>query len=87
MYTIRNRSLDNFINDYNSFLWTEIKRSNLNLSPKIEANYRRNYHEGEVSPVTSTIFYLYFIHFFPPLSLFLFMDLFFPVDFYDNFFL
>ncbi len=60
MYTIQNKTLEEFIKDYNKFLWSEINRSNLNLSPKIEANYRRNYHDGEVSPVTSLVFYLYF---------------------------
>jgi len=30
------------------------------MSPKIEANYRRNYHDGETSPVNSVIFYMYF---------------------------
>jgi hypothetical protein len=30
------------------------------MSPKIEANYRRNYHDGETSPVNSVLFYMYF---------------------------
>jgi len=60
MYTFRNPTLDQFVKDYNKFLWFEINKSNLFISPKIEANYRRNYHEGEVSPITSIIFYLYF---------------------------
>lgn len=59
-YLWQNRSIDQFIKDYNCFLWCEIKKSHFNMSPKIESNYRRNYHEGEVSPVTSLIFYLYF---------------------------
>jgi hypothetical protein len=59
-YKHRHRSLDDFISDYNKFLNHQIKRSHNNLAPKIEASYRRDYHEGEVSPVTSLIFYLYF---------------------------
>ena len=59
-YSLNNKTLEEFIKDYNKFLWFEIKKSHLFQSPKIEANYRRNYHEGEVSPVTSLIFYLYF---------------------------
>lgn len=59
-YALRNKSLEEFVEDYNTFLWSEIKKSHYNLSPKIEANYRRNYHEGEVSPITSLVFYLYF---------------------------
>jgi hypothetical protein len=53
------KSVEDFIKDYNTFINSEIKRSHFNLSPKIEANYRRNYHE-DASAVTSTIFYLYF---------------------------
>ncbi len=60
MYTFRNVTLEQFVKDYNNFLWQEINKSNMYLSPKIEENYRRNYHDGEVSPVTSLIFYLYF---------------------------
>jgi len=60
MYKWKNPTLDVFVKDYNSFLWYEIKKSNLFLSPKIEANYRRNYHDGEVSQVTSAVFFLYF---------------------------
>jgi hypothetical protein len=59
-YMLRNRTLEEFVKDYNSFLWLEIDKSHMFQSPKIEANYRRNYHDGEVSPVTSIIFYLYF---------------------------
>ncbi len=60
LYSFKDKTLEEFIKDYNKFLWFEINKSHLFLSPKIEANYRRNYHEGEVSPVTSLIFYLYF---------------------------
>ncbi len=60
MYMLRNKSLEEFVKDYNKFLWFEINKSHLWQSSKIEANYRRNFHEGEVSPVTSLIFYLYF---------------------------
>lgn len=56
----RNKTLENLVTEYNSFVNCEIKKSHWNLSPKIEANYRRNYHDGETSPVTSLIFYLYF---------------------------
>ncbi len=59
-YYWKNKSVESFVNDYNEFIWHEIKKSHLFLSPKIEANYRRNYHDGEVSQVTSAIFYLYF---------------------------
>jgi hypothetical protein len=59
-YSLASGSLDDFVKDYNSFLWNEIKSSHNFLSNKIEANYRRNYHDGETSPVTSLIFYLYF---------------------------
>lgn len=59
-YLWRNKSVEDFIKDYNNFLWQQIKKSHNNYSPKIEANYRRNYHDGEVSPVTSLVFYLYF---------------------------
>ena len=59
-YNLKDKSLEEFIKDYNKFLWFEINRSHLFQSPKIEANYRRNYHDGEVSPVTSLIFFLYF---------------------------
>lgn len=52
--------LDQFVNDYNQLIWDGINASHNYLSPKIEANYRRNYHDGEVSPVTSLVFYLYF---------------------------
>jgi hypothetical protein len=60
MYTWRGKNMEEFVQDYNKFLWCEINKSHLYLSPKIEANYRRNYHEGEVSQVTSAIFFLYF---------------------------
>jgi len=59
-YLYRNKSLEEFVKDYNKFLWYEINKSHLFQSPKIEANYRRNYHDGEISEVTSAIFYLYF---------------------------
>ncbi len=59
-YYWKNKSVESFVNDYNQFIWEEIKKSNLYLSPKIEANYRRNYHDGEVSQVTSAIYFLYF---------------------------
>jgi hypothetical protein len=59
-YLWRNKTLDQFVKDYNSFICFEIDKSHMFQSPKIEANYRRNYHDGEVSPVTSLIFYLYF---------------------------
>lgn len=60
LYSLKDKTLEEFIKDYNKFLWFEINKSHLFLSPKIEANYRRNYHDGEVSPVTSLVFYLYF---------------------------
>ena len=56
----RNSNLDSFIVKYNLFIRDGIEISHNHYSPKIEANYRRNYHDGEVSPVTSLIFYLYF---------------------------
>jgi hypothetical protein len=59
-YSYRNCSIEQFITEYNKFLNYEIKKSHFFLNNKIEANYRRNYHEGEVSPVTSLVFYLYF---------------------------
>ena len=34
--------------------------SHLGMSPKIENNFRRNYHDGKVSPITSMVFFLYF---------------------------
>jgi hypothetical protein len=58
-YMFWNKSVEDFVKDYNTFIQSEIKRSHQYLSPKIEANYRRNYHE-DASSVTSTIFYLYF---------------------------
>lgn len=60
VYLWRGRTIENFIYDYNKFIQHEIKKSHQYLSPKIEANYRRNYHDGETFPVTSLIFYLYF---------------------------
>ena len=57
-----NFTVDDFINAYNNFLWKSIAESHGNLSPKIEANYRGGYHEGNVSPVTSLLFNLYFQH-------------------------
>lgn len=54
------KSVEQFILDYNNFLWRGISKSHLGMSPKIENNYRRNYHDGEVSPITSLIFFLYF---------------------------
>jgi hypothetical protein len=60
MYVWKNNSIEDFVNDYNKFLWFETKKSHMFLSHKIEANYRRNYHDGEVSPATSLVFYLYF---------------------------
>lgn len=59
-YGLRNCSVEQFVTEYNKFLNFEIKKSHFFLNRKIEANYRRNYHEGEVSPVTSLVFYLYF---------------------------
>lgn len=59
-YLNRGKTVEQFIVDYNDFLWKNISSSHLGLSPKIENNYRRNYHDGEVSPVTSLIFFLYF---------------------------
>jgi hypothetical protein len=55
----RTTTVEDFIKDYNSFIQQDIKKSHFGLSPKIEANYRRNYHE-DASAVTSTVFYLYF---------------------------
>ena len=52
--------MEQFIIDYNDFIWKEINGSHLGMSPKIENNYRRNYHDGEVSPITSMVFFLYF---------------------------
>jgi len=59
-YLNRGKTWEQFIIDYNHFLWKEISKSHLGMSPKIENNYRRNYHDGEVSPITSIVFYLYF---------------------------
>ena len=59
-YYWKNKSVESFVNEYNQFIWHEIKKSHLFLSPKIEANYRRNYHDGEISRVTSAVFFLYF---------------------------
>jgi hypothetical protein len=53
-------TIEEFIVAYNSFIEVEIKSSHNNVSPKIEANFRRNYHEGEISPVTGLIFHLNF---------------------------
>ena len=52
--------MEQFIIDYNDFIWKEIFGSHLKMSPKIENNYRRNYHDSEVSPITSMVFFLYF---------------------------
>lgn len=60
LYLWKRPSVEQFIKDYNTFIWYEIKKSHNFMSPKIEANYRRNYHDGEVSPITSLVFYLYF---------------------------
>jgi uncharacterized membrane-anchored protein YjiN (DUF445 family) len=56
----KNYTVEEFIIEYNRFLESEITASHNNVSPKIEANFRRNYHEGEISPVTGLIFHLHF---------------------------
>jgi hypothetical protein len=53
-------TLDEFCVKYNEFLQKEISASHNGLSPKIEANYRRNYYQGDTSKVTPLIFYLYY---------------------------
>jgi len=60
VYLNTGKSVEQFIIDYNNFIWKGVSKSHLGMSPKIEYNYRRNYHNGEVSPVTSLIFFLYF---------------------------
>lgn len=61
LYTWRNRTVEDFVLDYNAFLWSQINKSHLYLSPKIEANYRGNYYDSNKgSAIDSTIFYLYF---------------------------
>jgi hypothetical protein len=58
--TYKNYTIEEFIVEYNRFIESEIIASHNNVSPKIEANFRRNYHEGEISPVTGLIFHLHF---------------------------
>lgn len=53
-------TFETFIRDYNAFLWKQIDNSHGGYSPKIQNNYQRNFHDGEVSSVTSLIFFLYF---------------------------
>jgi hypothetical protein len=60
VYQNRGISFEKFIADYNDFLWKSISKSHSGLSPKIASNYQRNFHDGEVSPVTSLVFFLYF---------------------------
>ena len=53
-------NINQFCQLYNEFLNQEIDLSFNFNSPKIEANYRSNYYQGETSKSTALTFYLYY---------------------------
>ena len=57
---VKNMTIEEFIIEYNKFIEEEVKASHNGVSPKIEANFRRNYHEGDIAPVNGLIFHLHF---------------------------
>ena len=59
-YLLCSKNYEDFIEDYNQFLWKQIKCSHLYMSPKIDDNYSRTLYDGENSKYTSLVYYLYF---------------------------
>ena len=59
LYALKTCSVQDFILDYNKFLWKEVKRSHYHLNHKIAASVKGNYHE-ETSQADKFVHYLYF---------------------------
>ena len=55
-----NGNVNEFCYQYNDFINEEIEKSFNYNAPKIEANYRRNYYQGETSKSTALTFFFYY---------------------------